>query len=160
VYFAATDTRPGSKASSPSETPTKAQIDFQFLNFTHPSDAKASGTRKAVRSHVTKQQHQKEHAAAAARRAKTFPRADNEMDEAMIPSRSATPSTRPMTLELPRRDSPAIMRISSTTASSPSAVPSGSVSPAPLQGSLDVNDVYPQEWHPYLPRIMVSLSSV
>ena len=54
--------------SSPID-PQSSQLGFEFLNFTHPSDAKASLARRTVRSHVTRQQHQKEHAAAAARKA-------------------------------------------------------------------------------------------
>lgn len=64
---------PAGRRASASVSPVdqlKPQIDFQFLNFSHPSEAKTGKTRKAVRSHVTKQQHQRENAAAAARRAK------------------------------------------------------------------------------------------
>lgn len=147
------DEIPGSKTSSPTEPQSKTQIDFQFLNFSHPSDAKASGTRKAVRSHVTRQQHQREHAAAAARRAKTFPAADTEPDDAAVQVVASSPLERPVGLEIPVR---AVGTASSTEGSSPSPTPSGSASPMyRSESQIDLSDIYPDEWHPYLPRIMV-----
>ena len=147
------DQESGSKASSPTES--KNQIDFQFLNFSHPSEAKGPRARRTVRSHVTKQQHQREHAAAAARRAKSFPRADAESEDVPAPRAHAAsyPPNRP-TLELPSRPGPAT---SSSDASSQS--PSPTNSPRYLSETrIDPSDVYPEEWHPYLPRIMVSNS--
>ena len=144
----------GSKASSPTEQ--KSQIDFQFLNFSHPSDAKASRARRTVRSHVTRQQHQREHAAAAARRAKSFPQPEVEQEELPAPraTHAATfPSNRP-TLELPTRPGPAGPAASSSDASSQSPSPTGSPM-HPFERRIDPSDVYPEEWHPYLPRIMV-----
>lgn len=144
----------GSKASSPTEQ--KSQIDFQFLNFSHPSDAKASRARRTVRSHVTRQQHQREHAAAAARRAKSFPQPEAEPEDLPAPraTHAATfPSNRP-TLELPTRTGPVA---SSSDASSQSPSPTGSGSPMPsFERRIDPSDVYPEEWHPFLPRIVVS----
>ena len=151
-----TDEYPGSKASSPVDPP-KSQIDFQFLNFSHPSDAKGSRARRTVRSHVTRQQHQKEHAAAAARRAKTFPQLDAEPDE--LPQSSSHVTThqleRAMTLELPRR-SQTIASSAETSTSSPSPSPTRSPLYRP-EGHIDPSDVYPEEWHPFLPRIMVGM---
>ena len=146
--------RPGSKASDSGE-PQKPQIDFQFLNFTHPSDAKGSRARRTVRSHVTRQQHQKEHAAAAARRAKSFPQADAEPDAlpTQLTHAATFPPERPTTLEIPSR---AATTTSSTEASSQSPSPTGSVSPMyQPERRINPSDVYPEEWHPYLPRIMV-----
>ena len=145
----------GSKASSPTETP-KSQIDFQFLNFSHPSDAKGSRARRTVRSHVTRQQHQREHAAAAARRAKTFPQTDAEPDEASSSTAhsSSIATERPTTLELPRRPHLAASS-TETSASSPSPSPTESPVYRPHR-RIDPSDVYPEEWHPYLPHIMVS----
>lgn len=152
------DETPGSKTSSPTEPQNKAQIDFQFLNFSHPSEAKASGTRKAVRSHVTRQQHQREHAAAAARRAKTFPQADAEVEEAAVQPVATSPFERPVRLELPGRG---VGTASSTEGSSPSPTPSGSASPMyRSETQIDPSDIYPDEWHPYLPRIMVRRGDV
>lgn len=151
------NTSPGSKASSPVEPP-KSQIDFQFLNFSHPSDAKGSRARRTVRSHVTRQQHQREHAAAAARRVKTFPQPNTEPEPASSSTpRVATISTeRPMTLELPNR--PLITPSSTeTSTSSPSPSPTGS----PMQHfdrQIDPTDVYPEEWHPYLRGIIVRIA--
>lgn len=144
----------GSKASSPTDQ-SKSQIDFQFLNFSHPSDAKGSRARRTVRSHVTKQQHQKEHAAAAARRAKSYPQPDSppEPDEDLPAPRkhAATfPTNRP-TLDLPER----LATVSSGETSSPSPSPTGS-SPRTTDQQIDPRDVYPADWHPYLPKILVN----
>ena len=143
----------GSKASSPTEQ-QKSQIDFQFLNFSHPSDAKGSRARRTVRSHVTKQQHQKEHAAAAARRAKSYPQSDSPPEQEDLPpqrTHAATfPSARP-TLSLPERP---VASNSSEEMTSPSPSPTGS-SPRGSEQLLDFRDVYPSDWHPYIPKIMV-----
>lgn len=149
------DSQPGSKASSPTEQ-TKSQIDFQFLNFSHPSDAKGSRARRTVRSHVTKQQHQKEHAAAAARRAKSFPQPDGPPESDGLPAprpHAATfPSDRP-TINLPERSS---STVNQDEILSPSPSPTGS-SPISSDQQLDPREVYPEDWHPYLPKILVSL---
>ena len=147
------DSSPGSKSSSPTDS-SKSQIDFQFLNFSHPSDAKGSRARRTVRSHVTKQQHQKEHAAAAARRAKSYPQPDSppEAEDLPAPRRHAAtfPSARP-TLELPERPA---QSASGEEVSSPSPSPTGS-SPRTGDQQIDPREVYPADWHPYLPKIMV-----
>lgn len=148
------DFRAGSKASSPTEQ-SKSQIDFQFLNFSHPSDAKGSRARRTVRSHVTKQQHQKEHAAAAARRAKSYPQPESPPDpdeDVPAPRRHAAtfPIARP-TLELPERPAGSF---SAGETSSPSPSPTGS-SPRTTDQQIDPRKVYPADWHPYLPKIMV-----
>ena len=146
-----TDSTEGSKASSPTEQ--KSQIDFQFLNFSHPSDAKASRARRTVRSHVTRQQHQREHAAAAARRAKSFPQPEAEQPHERPPrtTHAATfPANRP-TLELPMRST---ATSSSPEGSSQSPSPTGS----PMYSTehrIDPSEVYPEGWHPYLPLIIV-----
>ena len=146
------DETPGSKESSPKEAPNKSQIDFQFLNFSHPSEAKASGTRKAVRSHVTKQQHQREHAAAAARRAKSSSRAETDPDDA-----GAQATERSMTTESQSRS---IVTATRTESSSPSSTPSGATSAMyRSENQLNPSDIYPEEWHPYLPHILVSTTA-
>lgn len=144
----------GSKASSPSESQASAsQIDFQFLNFSHPSDAKASRARRTVRSHVTRQQHKAEHAAAAARRAKSYPQPETEPQE--VPHRPAHaasfPLERPTTLDLPTRPAPS----GSSDASSQSPSPTGSPMNS-IETRIDPTDIYPDAWHPCIPRILVS----
>lgn len=143
---------PGSKASSPVETP---RVDFQFLNFSHPSEAKTSQHRKQVRSHVTKQQHQREHALNAARRAQSY-QAEEAVDKSPIQrSHAATfPSEQPASTELPggsgsKPGSPKSL----SQASSPGASPTAS-SP---QSGVDLTSLYPEQWQPYVPRIMVSV---
>jgi hypothetical protein len=145
------DDNQGSKAPSPTEQ--KSQIDFQFLNFTHPSEAKASRARRTVRSHVTRQQHQREHAAAAARRAKSVPQPDVESDQGPSPIVHAAtfPPNRP-TLELPTRPGPTL---TASDASSQSPSPTGSPN-SRSENRIDPYEVYPQDWHPYLQSIMVN----
>ena len=149
----------GSKASSPTEQ--KSQIDFQFLNFSHPSEAKASRARRTVRSHVTRQQHQREHAAAAARRAKSMPQSDAEQEEPPNPIQHAAtfPSNRP-TLELPTRPGASTAGSdASSHASSQSPSPTGSPMVYNPERRIDPYDMYPSEWHPYLPAVMVMQST-
>lgn len=145
----------GSKASSPTEQ--KNQVDFQFLNFSHPSEAKESRARRTVRSHVTRQQHQREHAAAAARRAQSAPQIDGEQEEPAGPStvpHAATypPPNRP-TLQLPTRSRPSN---AGSDASSQSPSPEGSPSIYRPERRINPYEVYPAEWHPYLPAVTVS----
>ena len=144
----------GSKAPSPTEQ--KSQIDFQFLNFSHPSEAKASRARKTVRSHVTRQQHQREHAAAAARRAKSVSQSDPEQEEppGRIHHAATFPSNRP-TLELPTRPGAST---AGSDASSQSPSPTGSPMVYDPERRINPYEVYPSEWHPYLPGIMVMQS--
>jgi hypothetical protein len=149
-----TDLMPGSKASSPQEPPRNS-IDFQFLNFSHPSDAKASRARKTVRSHVTRQQHQREHAAQAARRAQSYPEAASETDQP-VPLRhhaQTFPSQRPTTLELPASNAAGAPTTSSPEASSS---PSPQASPTSAEHTVDVSELYPTEWVPYIRPILVS----
>lgn len=149
-----TDPLSGSKTSSPTEH-NKSQIDFQFLNFSHPAEAKGSGARKTVRSHVTRKQHEKEHALAAARRAQSYQSAP-EPEQPALPQRSHAstfPSERPTTIELPGSSS---ALNSSPEASSQS--PSPSASPVhPAGRRIDPTEIYPEEWHPYIPPIIVSI---
>lgn len=127
-------TSPGSKASSPAETP-RSQIDFQFLNFSHPSDAKDSRARRAVRSHVTKQQHQREHALQAAR-----------ANQSVTTAGPATLRSGPMATMSPA---------GSPDSASQSPSPTASPTYAP-ERRLDFTELYPEAWHPYIPPIMVS----
>lgn len=142
----------GSKASSPSDTPGKNQIDFQFLNFSHPSEAKASPNRKAVRSHVTREQHRREHAAAAARKAHTSQDTEPEVEN------SASRQGSPITLHLPHRP-PTIPSSSEISPATPTT--SRSTSPLYRAGTrINPADIYPEQWQPYLPRIIVRGPSI
>lgn len=147
------ETSSSSKASSPPETSTN-QIDFQFLNFSHPSDAKASRARRAVRSHVTRQQHQREHALQAARRAQSHQEPSSEV-EPLNPrehARTFQPA-RPTTLEIPGGSTDEAQSTSSPEASS--ASPSPSTSPTyDSHRRVDPAELYPQDWHPYIPQIL------
>ncbi|KAH9844522.1 Fungal specific transcription factor domain [Teratosphaeria destructans] len=149
-----------SSSSNASSQPEQAQnqIDFQFLNFSHPSDAKASRARRTVRSHVTRQQHQREHALQAARRAQSFqgPESDTEPPSLRRPHARTFPEQRPATLELPGTTGTILAAPSTsspeTSPNSPSPAASPTDSPAP--GVVDLAGIYPERWHPYIPRIM------
>lgn len=146
----------GSKPSSPSEQ-QKSQIDFQFLNFSHPSDAKASRARRTVRSHVTRQQHAREQQ----HRAQSYHGQASE--PAQVPESSrrhavTMPSQRPTTLELPESSRMNFPLALSLEDSSPS--PSPLVSPSYSPGDrVDAADVYPEAWLPHIPRVLVSLAA-
>ncbi|TKA55294.1 hypothetical protein B0A55_12882 [Friedmanniomyces simplex] len=148
------------KASSPQEAP-RSQIDFQFLNFSHPSDAKASNARKAVRSHVTKQQHQKEQKLQQERRAKSFQGVSSDPEQRPPPRRQHAgtfPPERPTTIDLPIL--PIQRNAGGSLASSPEALSaSSSGSPAaspihPPERRIDPSELYPEAWHLSIPRIM------
>ncbi|KAK5108255.1 hypothetical protein LTR62_008639 [Meristemomyces frigidus] len=140
----------GSKAPSPTDS-SKSQIDFQFLNFSHPQDAKASGARKTVRSHVTRQQHQKEQKLQQERRARSFQGTASAADSEPIPPRrrqhaETFPVERPTTNELPTQGSGAVSSPElSSTASSPTR----------SKECPDPYALYPEEWHPYVHVVLV-----
>lgn len=144
----------GSKASSPIETP---RVDFQFLNFSHPSEAKTSQHRKQVRSHVTKQQHQREQALSAARRAQSF-QAEESFDRSPVQqSHAATsPSEQPASAELPGGSGSKPGSPKSLSQASSPGTPSTANSPS--QSSVDPISLYPEQWQPYVPRILVGLT--
>lgn len=149
----------GSKASSPSEPP-KNQIDFQFLNFSHPSDAKASRARRAVRSHVTRRQHAQESALHATRKAQSYhgTSAEPERPPAGLRKHAVTlPDGKHSTLAQPSGFSGLAPLASSPEASSPS--PSPTTSPGHFERRIDPSEVYPEEWHPYIPHVMVYTST-
>ncbi|WPH03806.1 Hypothetical protein R9X50_00668900 [Acrodontium crateriforme] len=136
-----------SKAPSLTDT-AKPQIDFQFLNFSHPSDAKRSKTRRAVRSHVTRQQHQKEHAAALARRAKKVQTpASTERSKSTA---SLAADAECLTLNTSTGAGPSNSYFASET-SSTSPSPSGSPK---LEQRINPAELYPDAWHSYIPQVM------
>ena len=141
----------GSKASSPDTT--KSQIDFQFLNFSHPSDAKASRARRTVRSHVTRQQHAREQQS----RAQSYHGRASEPAGLTPPFRrhaETIPSEQPTSTEHPGSSNATLSLVSSPEDSSPS--PSPTVSPTyPPESRVDPADVYPDAWLPHIPRVMV-----
>lgn len=141
---------PGSKASSPVETP---KVSWEFLNFSHPNQQRQIEHRKKVRSHVTKQQHQREQALTAARRTNSYqPTTDTEELPPQRAHASTTPSNRPNLAEISAgRQQP---MLDQTNAKSPSPSPSPTTNSPEIRA--DLNDLYPEEWHPYVPRILVS----
>lgn len=127
-------------------------MDWQFLNFTHPSEAKTSQHRKKVRSHVTKQQHQREQALTAARRTQSYlPETESEDPPPQRAHAATTPSNRPTLSELSRDSAQSTVRSPEPSSPSPSPSPTAQ-SP---QHRIDLNEIYPEEWHPYVDRILV-----
>ncbi|EMC91118.1 hypothetical protein BAUCODRAFT_315415 [Baudoinia panamericana UAMH 10762] len=148
------ETSSGSKPSTPGE-PTRNQIDFQFLNFSHPSDAKASRARRTVRSHVTRQQHQREQRLQQERRARSYQGPSTETDAPPLQRAHAEifPLQRPTILELPSPTATRPPLASSPEASS--ASPSPTTSPTdPFERRIEPSEVYPEEWLPSVPRVM------
>lgn len=132
-----------SNASSGSRSGSAAEsIDFRFLNFTNPADARNATIRRSVRSHVTSKQHEKQRKAAAAQAR----RRTEQYDDGGASSTQRPPMSRSTSIGSPE-----------TETSSPDDSPT---SPYPLQPLVRLNplEVYPEEWHPYLRPVMVGHS--
>jgi len=132
------------------------QVNFEFLNFSHPSEAKASGARRTVRSHVTRQQHQREQQAAAARKTKTSSQSSAEASSATRPSILPTQGTSSPGRMSPSGASPH-HQTSSSEATSSVASTSGSPLQSPLrQPPVQIHpfDVYPVQWHSSIPVVV------
>lgn len=136
----------GRKSVSPDSR--EPQVGFEFLNFGHPSDAKASRARKTVRSHVTRQQHQREQiAAAAARRSRSVPQSPELSRTHGLPARLVHTISDPSTLQ-PGAERPALRLAISSPEPSPSTVYSASASPTKSPyARVDPWELYPHEWH-------------
>lgn len=131
----------GSKAAS-----TPDGIDFRFLNFSHPQEAKNAQTRRNVRSHVTTKQHEKhrQRVAEQARQTQQDSRQPSPTSSVHI-SRTSSGNSPAQSLSEPETSSP-------EASSSPSS-PTGATGPTrinPLQ-------IYPEAWHGSLRPVMVSL---
>ena len=130
------------------------QVNFEFLNFSHPSEAKASGARRTVRSHVTRQQHQREQQAAAARKSKS------SSQSAEASSSATRPSVLPVQQTSPGRLSPGASpyhHTSSSEAASSVASTSGSPLHSPVHPpavQIHPFDVYPVQWHSSIPVVV------
>lgn len=129
-----------SNASSGSRSGSTADsIDFRFLNFTNPADARNAQTRRSVRSHVTTKQHEKQRRAAAAQARRTT----DQYAEGSSSSSLRPPMSRSTSIGSPDSET-----------SSPDDSPT-SPSPATSLVRLNPLEVYPQDWHPYLRPVMV-----
>ncbi|KAL1297377.1 hypothetical protein AAFC00_004917 [Neodothiora populina] len=141
---------------------------FQFLNFSHPEEAKDQRTRKAVRSHVTRKQHHKERhdhgtaitATALARRTHSMPQL-HAVQNPWLPYMERTASSpynmpKPMVTTkggvLPISAQSEDMSSSYTKPASPVSPTSSFVtrSPSPLVGKLDPRQLYPASWQPHI----------
>ncbi|KAG9512627.1 hypothetical protein KCV07_g9336, partial [Aureobasidium melanogenum] len=120
-------------------------MSFQFVNLTDPSDTKDQKVRRAIRSHVTKQQHQKAEQLAAARRSNSDPQLLGT-SSAQISQGRAHAASYPMS------------RPTSSDQQSPVSPTSGSdvssFSSTPQYPIIDVSQVYPAQWLPYLNQIL------
>ncbi|GAB7337694.1 hypothetical protein MBLNU457_g2980t1 [Dothideomycetes sp. NU457] len=133
-----------------------AQVNFEFLNFSHPSEAKASGARRTVRSHVTRQQHQKEQQAAAARRTKSSSQVCESSSLAARPSvlptyAASSPGRRPSPGASPLQHTSGSEAASSVASTSGSPLHSP-IHPSPVQ--IHPFDVYPVQWHSSIPIVV------
>ncbi|KAK5711494.1 hypothetical protein LTR17_018369 [Elasticomyces elasticus] len=155
------DTSADSKALPPQDT-LRVQTDFPFLNFSHPLDAKASNARKTVRSHVTKQQHQKAQKLQQVRRTKSLQGVASESDQ-RPPRRPHAETVLPnptTVIDLPIHNSAGGSSVSSPDRAS--ASPSNAPAPSPTyqpQQRVNPAELYPEAWHPYIPRIIDSYLS-
>lgn len=118
------DSVSGSKSSS-----QEHNIDFRFLNFTNPSDAKNAQTRKSVRSHVTTGQHKAARKAAAEHALRS-----HQTSARPSPSRSPTSGR------------------SENDASSPEAT---SPTTPPALARLGPRELYPEGWQSSISPVMV-----
>ncbi|KAI4716780.1 hypothetical protein E4T48_06981 [Aureobasidium sp. EXF-10727] len=135
--------------SSPvSPGPSEPPMSFQFVNLTDPSDTKDQKVRRAIRSHVTKQQHQKAEQLAAARRSNSDPQLLGTSAQISQGRAHAVsyPLSRPTSSD---QQSP----ISPTSSSDVS-----SFSPTTQNSMIDVSQVYPSQWLPYLNQILENYS--
>lgn len=120
-------------------------MSFQFVNLTDPSDTKDQKVRRAIRSHVTKQQHQKAEQLAAARRSNSDPQLLGTSSAHILQGRAhaaSYPLSRPTSSD---QHSP----VSPTSSSDLSSFPS-----TPQYPMIDVSQVYPAQWLPYLNQIL------
>ncbi|KAG9737219.1 hypothetical protein KCU75_g17057, partial [Aureobasidium melanogenum] len=120
-------------------------MSFQFVNLTDPSDTKDQKVRRAIRSHVTKQQHQKAEQLAAARRSNSDPQLLGTSSAQLFQGRAhaaSYPMSRPTSSD---QQSP----VSPTSSSDVS-----SFSSTPQYPMIDVSQVYPAQWLPYLNQIL------
>ncbi|KXS94899.1 hypothetical protein AC578_1665 [Pseudocercospora eumusae] len=118
-------------------------IDFRFLNFSHPQDARNAQTRRNVRSHVTTEQHkkQRQRAAEQARRAQ-------QASSDQLPS---------PTLSVPfdRTPSAGSPGHSETETSSPETSSPASPAGSPTAVTrINPTEVYPEDWHASLRPVM------
>ncbi|TKX21934.1 hypothetical protein C1H76_5826 [Elsinoe australis] len=149
---------PIERRSSPESKP--AQVDFEFLNFSHPSEAKDSKFRRKVRSHVTRHQHQREQLAlTAARLASATPRPGRLSDSA-LPQVHFDGSNSACNTPAPSLSpSPSPSAISSTYDHSRATTPTPGLTPSPSPPSFAFGqgvrtDLYPLEWGPSIPIVL------
>ncbi|KAH0341602.1 hypothetical protein KCU81_g6146, partial [Aureobasidium melanogenum] len=120
-------------------------MSFQFVNLTDPSDTKDQKVRRAIRSHVTKQQHHKAEQLAAARRSNSDPQLLGTSSAQISQGRThaaSYPMSRPTSSG---QKSP----VSPTSSSDVS-----SFSSTPQYPMIDVSQIYPAQWLPYLNQIL------
>ncbi|KAI5255833.1 hypothetical protein E4T46_08574 [Aureobasidium subglaciale] len=126
-------------------------MSFQFVNLTDPSDTKDQKVRRAIRSHVTKQQHQKAEQLAAARRSNSDPQLLGTLSAQVQQGRAhaaSYPLSRSATSD---QQSP----VSPTNSSD-----APSFSDTSQRPMIDVSQIYPAQWLPYLNQILENCNVV
>lgn len=132
----------GSDTPSGSKSPTSPDgIDFRFLNFSHPKDAKNAQTRRNVRSHVTSKQHEKH-------RQRVAEQARQSQQNSQQPSPTSSVRLSRASAETSPTHSNSEPEASSPEASAPTSpsVPTYRINPL---------EVYPESWHTSLRPVMV-----
>lgn len=122
---------------------TPDSIDFRFLNFSHPQDAKNAQTRRNVRSHVTTKQHEKQRQRVAeqARQTQQGLQPSSSTSSSSVSRKNSGDSTAPSHSE--------------TETSSPEASSPSSPTASGLLTRLNPLEVYPEAWHSSLRPVMV-----
>ncbi|CAD0093243.1 unnamed protein product, partial [Aureobasidium mustum] len=126
-------------------------MSFQFVNLTDPSDTKDQKVRRAIRSHVTKQQHQRAEQLAAARRSNSDPQLLGT-SSAQIPQGRAHSASYPVSRPTSSDQHSPISPTSSSDVSS--------FSSTPQYPMIDVSQVYPAQWLPYLNQILENYMAI
>lgn len=136
---------------------------FQFLTFSHPSEAKALNARRTVRSHVTRHQHQLKDNLAACSYGRRV-----GGDPAKLRRTSSSSSTTP-SIRISMRDT--LTRSESRDSREASGSPPKMISQSPMASSaaiaspwqsrngytslyINPHDLYPSEWQSSIPLIM------
>jgi hypothetical protein len=147
-----TEENTGSKASSPSES-----INFRFLNFGNPQEQRNAKTRRDVRSHVSMPSifvhivstlsSNKEKVTTRQHRIQRRANAEQIQADRTSPS-EAGPSSH-VASPTPTRDNSSVEE--DVSPSKPEQDP-----PVTALRRINMAEIYPAEWHPYLRPIMVS----
>ncbi|KAM3414702.1 hypothetical protein BST61_g9860 [Cercospora zeina] len=136
-------TSSASSRSDNSKSPISPEgVDFRFMNFSHPKEAKNAQTRRNVRSHVTSKQHEKQR-----QRIAEQTRQSRQNSQQPSPTSSVQLSRTSASAETSPTHSHSELEASSPEASAPTSpsVPAHRINPLEL---------YPESWHSSLRPVM------